>query len=186
MSNIWRVRTIINGGSGASQLATHYFDQAAGGTAQAAANAVRSFWDSLKNNLHSSYTFQVDQAVEDIDVATGQPTGLTAVTAAVVTGADSSDPLPWATQGLAEWRTGVYLGGREIRGRTFIPGNVEENNVLGVPKAIFVAQITTSATTLASDPLSSLCVYSTKKRAIGVVTAGQGWDKWAVLRSRRD
>lgn len=186
MSNIWQVRTAITGGSGAAQVSTMFFDQAAGLTAQGAADAVHAFWDTLKTKIVNSYTFDVEPVVEDIDTATGSPTGLTAVTVASVSGTLVGDPNPWATQGLVSWRTGVFLGGREIRGRTFIPGSWENDNTAGVPQASYVAALNSAAATLATDPNSSLCIYSRKKRAIGVVSTGQAWTKWAILRSRRD
>lgn len=170
MSNIWQVRTAITGGSGAAQVSTMFFDQAAGLTAQGAADAVHAFWDTLKTKIVNSYTFDVEPVVEDIDTATGSPTGLTAVTVASVSGTLVGDPNPWATQGLVSWRTGVFLAGREA----------------GVPQASYVAALNSAAATLATDPNSSLCIYSRKKRAIGVVSTGQAWTKWAILRSRRD
>lgn len=186
MSNIWRVRTAITGGSGASQLSTHFFDQAAGLTAQGAADAVHAFWDAIKGKIVNTYSFQVEHVVEDIDYTTGKPTGLTPVTAALVTGTVNNFPNPWATQALVSWRTGLFSGGREIRGRTFIPGTLQADTVNGAPQAALVTLINTAATTLATDPNSSLCIFSRKKHAVGIVTSGQCWDKFAVLRSRRD
>lgn len=186
VSNLWQVKTQITGGSGAAQLSTMFFDQPAGATAQDAANAVRAFWDGVKTKVSNLYSFQVELAVEDIDIATGKPVGLTAVTAAVVTGTIATGVNPWQTQGLIQWRSGVFLGGRELRGRTFIPGTLIADEGTGVPTASYITTLNTAASTLASDPNSSLAIYSRKKRAIGVVTSGQAWNKWAVLRSRRD
>ena len=186
MSNLWRVRTALSGGSGSAQVSTMFFDQAAGLTAQGAANAVHAFWVTVADNMSSSYTAQVELAVEDIDIATGKPTGVTAVTAGLVTGTQSADPLPWATQALVSWRSGTFVSGREVRGRTFIPGMVETLNSSGVPSGSIFASINGAASTLAGDSNSSLCIYSRKKAAVGIVTSGSMWTKWAVLRSRRD
>lgn len=186
MSNIWRVRTAITGGSGAAQLSTQFFDQAAGGTAQHAADAVHAFWTAIHATLISGYIFQVEHIVEDIDVATGQPTGVTPVTATSISATDVGTAAPWATQGLIEWHSGVFLGGREIRGRLFVPGVPQGAVVGGAPSSTFQSDLQSAATALATDANSSLCVYSRKHRAIGVVTSGTVWNKFAVLRSRRD
>lgn len=163
-----------------------FFDQAAGLTAQDAADAVRAFWLTCADNMADDYTAQVELAVEDIDYTTGKPVGVTAVTASLVTGTQSADPLPWATQALVSWRTGTFVSGREIRGRTFIPGMVETLSSNGVPAGSIFTSINGAASTLASDTDSSLAIFSRKKHAVGIVTSGSMWTKWAVLRSRRD
>lgn len=155
-------------------------------TAQNAATAVRNFWVACAVKLLNTYHFQVEGAVDTIDLATGKPTGSTAVTAADVVGTQNNDALPWATQGLVEWRTGFYSGGREVRGRTFIPGNVEIMSTSGVPTGEYTGALQTAANALISDALSQVQVYSRKHTLASGVTGATVWPKWAVLRSRRD
>ena len=186
MSNLWRVRTALAGGTGADQVSTMFFDQAAGGTAQHAADAVHTFWSSLSSTIITGYTMNVDTIVEDIDIATGKPVAVTSVTAAPITASGASGAMPWATQGLVEWRTGLFLSGREVRGRTFIPGVNGVANAGGVPSSTYLSTLQAAGNALATDVNSSLCIYSRKKRSIGVVTTCNTYQKWAVLRSRRD
>ena len=112
MSGLFRVRSVISGGTGASQLSTMYFTDNGTLTAQNAATAVRTFWDSVKTLMVNTYTVQVETSVESIDIATGQPTALTPVTAALVTGTGGTSPNPYANQLLCQWRTGVFVGGQ--------------------------------------------------------------------------
>jgi len=187
MSRIYRVRTAITGNSGGSQVATHYFDATSPFAAQDAADAVHAFWDALKSKIVTSYSFQVEGAVDEIDVTTGNPVATNAVTSTVVTGTEGTEKLPPATQGLIEWRTGFYVGGREIRGRTFIPGLSNSSSAAnGVPTSTWITLANGAATAIIGWTSSNFVVYSPKKAQQALVIAGTPWNEWAVLRSRRD
>jgi hypothetical protein len=186
MATLYRVRTAIAGGSGASQLSTMYFGDVSPNTAQNAANAVHKFWDDLKGAISNAYTFQVEEDVYKIDEGTGQPVASYATSTSLVTGTPSGDPLPWATQGLCRWSTGVFIAGRQIAGRTFIPGMLESTNVAGVPDSVIKGAINTAASNLISDTLSEFRIYSRKNGVSEIVSGGAAWSKWAILTSRRD
>lgn len=174
------------GGSGSSQLSTMYFEEAGALTAQDAANAVHTFWDSIKAFIYSGYTLQVEPEVVSIHVEDGKPTAVTAVSVAQVTGTGGSDPLPWSSQGLVRWSTGEFINGRQVLGHTYIPGPLEVSNVGGVPDGSYRTPITTACGVLNSDPLCNFMIYSRKNFTAVNVLGGQVWTKWAVLRSRRD
>jgi len=186
MPSVFRVKTAISGGSGSAQLGTMFFEDDGVLTAQHAADAVHDFWDDLSAAISNTYTFAVEGAVDTIDLATGKATGTTAVSVASVPGGGSSPPLPWATQGLIEWRTGFYAGGREVRGRTFLPGMMEYYQTNGVPNAAGLAIFQTAADNLVGVITAQLQVYSRKHTLASGVTGATVWTKWAVLRSRRD
>lgn len=184
--NLWRVRTAITGGSGSAQLSTMYFDATAPFTAQHAADAVRSFWNDCKNGISNVYTFQVEPDVFNIDTATGKAVASTGTGTLPVTGTEAGDPLPWATQALMRWGTTTFIGGRQIRGHTFIPGMVETNNTLGVPTAGLQTTFNAAAATLIGNLAAEFVIYSRKNGIGAVVTSDAMWSKWSVLRSRRD
>lgn len=184
--NLYRVRTSILGNAGGPEVATHFFDASGGGTAQDAATAVRTFWDSLKAQIGSSYNFQVENAVETIDSTTGQPVALTTTTNTVVTGTGGSTYLPAANQGVVQWRTGFFLGGREVRGRTYIPGLIAgASSSSGLPVAALTTAANTAINALISPASSDFGIYSRKNRAFASVLSGSLWNQFGVLRSRR-
>jgi hypothetical protein len=123
-------------------------------------------------------------AVELIDSTTGQPTGVADGGPDVVTGGNGEgERLPFATQGLCRLRTNTFFGGRELRGRLYIPGLTEDHSDAGVPNANFKTKVQDALTLLGE---SALAVYSPTKHQWATVGATSVWSQWAVLRSRRD
>jgi hypothetical protein len=182
--NLWRVRTAINGGPGGAELSTMFFD-ASSGSAQDAADAVRAFWNDVKNYMHTSYVCTVEAAVYTIDSTTGLATGITGTSTTTVTGADNSDPLPPATQGLARWHTGVFIAGRELTGKTFLPGVTEFYSTTGVPSGAYITAINLAISNLQSSGPITFGIYSRTHHQFDQATSGSVWGQWAVLRSRR-
>lgn len=182
-----RVTTAITGGPGGSQWSTHYFGGSTSGEAVVAAQAVRNFWAELANVLRIGHTFNPVDDVDLVDPATGLITGVFPTTTAVVNGTAADTALPWATQGLIRWRTGDYVNGREIRGRTFIPGFTEAAQVSGSPDATTITKINGAGDILlaAASGAGDLVVYSPTHRVASEVTSRSAWSEWAVLRSRR-
>ena len=186
MPFLYRVRTGIAGGPGGSQVSTMYFDATSPFTAQAAVDTVYNFWNNLKAGIANDLTFTIEPAVYTIDATTGEPTGIVSTGSAAVSGTNANDTEPWATQGLVEWRTGNFISGREIRGRTFIPGPTYDQSSGGVPSSTYNTRISSAVTSLLGDTDSALMVYSRKNFLAAQVDVGSPWTKWAVLRSRRD
>lgn len=186
MPTIFRVRTNLVGGSGSSQVSTLYFSTTLGATAQDAADAVTQFWTDIKGKINTGYTMKVETEVYTIDLATGEPTSVEGVTSSLVTGTEATNPLPWATQGLIRWTTGTFLNGRQLLGHTYIPGPSEANNDTGTPRSDYQSTLTTAAGTLLGTAGVTLVAYSRRNHTAFPVIAGTTWDKWAVLRTRRD
>ena len=186
MPDIYRVRTAITGGPGGDGLSTMWFDATGGLTAQNAANAVRTFWSSMANRTSNNLTYTVEPAVYTVDDATGLATGVTSTTTTAVPGTDANDEESWATQGLLEMRTGHFIGGREVRGRIFIPGPTSVSGSGGNPVAAYQTQLSAAGAALIADANSIWLAYSRKNATSVSVTVANSWTKWAVLRSRRD
>lgn len=182
-----RVRFEITGPSGAPWLSTMNFQGTTLTNAQDAADAVRTFWVGLGGQIVDTAQGRILPEVLIINDVTGEPTGIFNVTPGdPVTFTASNTLLPRTTQALVRWRTGVYSNGREIRGRTFIPGLTQASNNQGRPSGGIVAQLTTLANALIADTDSVLGVYSKRNGALAVVNAASVWSEFAELRTRRD
>lgn len=182
-----RVQFEITGPQGSPWLSTMHFSGTTLANAQGAANAVRAFWLALQGKIHGTAVGRVLPDVIIINDITGLPTGSFTVTPGDPISFTGGQPLlPPTTQALVRWRTGVYDAGREIRGRTFIPGITTFNNDQGKPDSALLANLTSAAAALVADANSELVVYSKKAGASAVVTGGSPWTLFAELRTRRD
>lgn len=181
---LYRVRSSWSGGRGGGLLSTMYFDVLPGSASDANA-AVGAFWDDVKGFIANDLTVTTDAAVYLIDETNGQPTSIEAVTPIAVAGSQSAEPLPWANQVLLQWRTGLFSGGRELRGRTFIPGCTETGSTDGLPATGTLSAVNAAAATLIADANTELVIYSPTNGTAGEVIAGTCWNEFAVLRSRR-
>lgn len=184
-----RVTTIWGGtGQGLPYYSTHYFGGTTEGEADAAVAAVSEFWQACSTITDTGLAPVIQPEVEVVDVASGQVTGVFITEPDQPDMTASGDTLPWATQGLIRWRTGVFEAGREIRGRTFLPGMMEANNVLGVPASSWVTLANTAASTMLTESTGAggLVVYSRTHGQDALVSVGSAWNQWASVRSRRD
>lgn len=173
---------------GVPYFSTHYFAGDTAGEADAAAAAVVSLWQEVDTVVSTGLTWTVPTEVEFVDEATGAITGVEAVAGGTGAGQNGSDPLPMATQGLLRWRTGVFVSGRELRGRTFIPGPTEPNNLLGVPDPNYKGVLGPAGVNFltAAAGGGGLVVYSPTHAQAATVQSSSVWNKWSILRSRRD
>jgi hypothetical protein len=144
-----------------------------------------AFLADIAGALLTTQSMRVDPEVSEVDPVTGLITGVVGVTTATDVGESSGVPVSQATMVLVRWRTGEFVAGREIRGRTFIPGiagaAVTSGGELASANAIVFQN--------AADDLianSGLGVWSPKNGQIEVATSASIWNEFAVLRSRRD
>jgi hypothetical protein len=185
------LRTLIFWGTGpGSPYYTNLYYGAFGATAAAAAHsATANLVQDLVPITADDLSMEVTADVEEVDPATGLITDVFQQTSLSFAGSNASDPVPWASQVLTRWRTGVYVGGREVRGRTYWPGCVEPQVVGGVlaPAAITAYDLVWS-THLADPDVAAAgdrVIYSPKNLGAFNVNAGQTWNQMAVQRSRR-
>lgn len=156
--------------------------------AQLAADAVNAFWLNVSGMIVNTVTWSVEDLATVIDPVTGQPTGVVAVDGDTGVGGAAGGMMPRAAQGLIQWRTGVWQAGREIRGKTYVPGLDNEFSTLN---GEFVPAQQQLLATYASDLLTTpgnpnLVVWSRKYGTVTPVTSGAVSNQFAVLRSRRD
>lgn len=184
-----RVSTTWSGTfQGLPYFSTHYFGGSSELEATAARAAVTTFWQGVDDRVINNLTWTISGEVEVVDPATGQTIGVFGGASVTGSGADTGDAMSPALQGLVRWRTGDFVGGREIRGRTFLPGPSENSSTEGVPIATYITGMETAAQNLiaGSSTAGGLVVYSPTKNQAAEVSSSSVWSQWAVMRSRRD
>ena len=184
MAQILRVRTVFNGVQGAPYYSNLYFDATAE-TGVTVTNAVTQFWQDIKAVICNDLTWEVEGDVAVIDDVTGEINDITAGTPSSSVGTDSADMAPLTTQGLIRARTGTFVGGREIRGRIFVPCPSEGSNLQGAPTSTYTADLTGAAGAL-RDAAVGWVIWSRAKGQSAPVVTVSTWGQWASLRSRRD
>lgn len=182
-SPMHRVATIFRGFTGSPYYSQLYFD-AGGQTAQQAADAVAAFWNDLEGHMGDGLTWEVVTPVDVVNPVNGQITSQEAVTPDSGAGTISTNILPPSSQGLVQLRTGVFVGGRELRGRVFIPGATENDSSGRVPESTYTNDVTAAANTLRTS--ASWVVWSRTHGQWQGVQSSVLAQYWAVLRSRRD
>lgn len=183
-----RITTEWTGLSGAPYYTNFFTGGNTIGEAVALANATTGLWEDIAPFVNAQLTAVVPNEVTRVDPATGEAIGLFAVNGDSVPMTGAAEALPWATQGLVRIRTAVYAGGREIRGRCFVPGPTQDSNDGGVPTEVYTSSIQSRFETFggAAAPAGGIGVYSPTNRIFAPGNLFSVWSEWAVLRSRRD
>lgn len=182
-----RFKIAINGVSGSPYLCTLHFSGTTQGDIATPRAAVVAFFQALDNHWGNSTNWSLDPEVEFVDPVTGNITGTGTAVTATGAGSLSALYLPPATQALIKWRTGIYRNGREIQGKTFVPGMVTADATgAGTPSATLLADYNTAAAALAATTPQTLVVWSKRNGEAQNVQSGVMLGKYAVLRSRRD
>ena len=187
MAIINRVRITVTGVAGTPAYLTAYF--AGDGTAaQVDSDAFADFIGGMASQFTQDMDFATDSTVALIESTTGSITDLVSVTPAGSSGGAVGELLPRSTQLLCQLRTGVFQGGREIRGRINLPYLTESaNGPGGVPASGTISAAQTQLDELvAGVGTDQLVVWSRLSGAIPNVTHGAISPQWGVLRSRRD
>lgn len=178
-----RVITRFTGVQGSPWFSTIHMDGTDQTSATAANTAVGAFWESVDNYIDNAVLWATESEIESINPVTGETVGAFAVTPVSGSGDAAGDLLPIAAQALVRIRTGVFVGGREIRGRIFVPGVNETYNANGVLEPTAQTGILAAANTL--DAAGLLVWSRTHGQAVIASTLSVASD-FAVLRSRRD
>ena len=154
-------------------------------SAEAAADAATLYLQGVDNFLSNAQLAHVNNEVLVIDESSGQTTGVFTTSQPNITGADTANALPNACMILQQWRTGVFFDGREIRGRTFIPGCTEtSSDAAGNLSTAAAAGINTAASALLSS--TQFGIYSPLRGVFTEASLSSVWTEFAILRSRRD
>lgn len=152
--------------------------------AEARALPLIDFIDDFAAVQAQGVTITLDPVVNLVDVLTGDTTGSVLLPGFTRQGAFGVVEAPAGICLLARWRTGVYVGGREIRGRSFFSGLGDIAGSEGTPDAAPYLTASQAVDTLVSA--GDLVVYSPTRGVAAPVTDGQIWNRFALMRSRRD
>lgn len=185
MPNMYRVRTSATGIQGGNWVSTMYFNSAAGTPAQAHA-AVVAFWTAVKTQVSTNVQMVTEGDVFTIDSATGNTLAVTAVAPVATLGTAAGTPIAAASQGLVRLLTGVYVGGRQIRGRLFVWGPITSALLNGGSSVAYRAAIDAACATLVATANADWVVYSRKNGVFSTITSAVTWTDLGVMRSRRD
>lgn len=183
---IYRIRTVFTGVAGAPYYSNLYFSSL-GGTEEQARVAVYTLWQALATTLRSGMTGTVQADVPLIDPVTGDILNVNTGTDKITTFTNSTAPLPPSNQGLVRLLTGAFVGGRQVRGRTFIPGlTIGASTTAGAVTSAIQTQLNTNFATLVGTANADLVVWSRKNGLWNAVNAATTWGQFGSLRSRRD
>lgn len=178
-----RVQAVWTGPGGTPYLSTFNFQGDTQLEADNAVTAVGNFLGTVDNSIDTGISWATNAEVLRWSDSTLEPTGIRNTTPATGSGSSAGVGAPYASQGLVRWRTGVFIGGREVRGRLFLPHLVHTGD--GVVSAATVSAVNTACATLIADPNSVLIVASRRHLTGAPVVSGSLWNQYATLRSRR-
>lgn len=185
MANLQRIRTVFTGVAGTPWYSNMYM-QGNADTVSGAGGHVADFWSTIDLYILNDVTWTVESEVAIINDATGQVTEVADWAGATGVGESSDVPLPFATQGLINWNTGVFRNGRQVRGKTFVPGLVQSANAEGNLNAAVRSLIAGAAAELITDRNGTFAVYSPTGATSVLISSANVPSKFAVMRSRRD
>jgi len=180
------VKVTYTGGPSGDWVTFFRSDRTLSSTAQDAVDTVKLFFDAWQVDRSNQITAIIDDTVEVVDPLTGQPTGLEQVTGYTLPGGSSGELLPTQTQALIWWNCAQWVGGRQVRGRTFIGGLTETaNTASGTLDGTVKGHLATAAGHIIIPIDGTFGIYSrTHHNTYPIVTATIQ-DRWAVLKTRR-
>lgn len=183
-----RQATLIWAGAGgvSGQTALFFQDGATGFDIE---DAIAEFELAIRPALANTTTVTDTGVIRDMSTASGVLTGEVALTSSpVTTGSGGASAVPNASQGLIRIATGIFLNGRHLRGRIYVPG-MSASTVLGTGE---VNTTGLNALAAAGTALVTSGVYGVWHRPVGgaggvihPANATSAWAEFAVQRRRR-
>jgi hypothetical protein len=188
--DIFQIRTVHSGFSGAPGYTQMYFDASGASLGpQSASDAVRNFWDAVYNQMAQGSTYSIEADVSVLDDSTGNLVSVLPTVPLTQGTFAGSGAYAGGVGAVTKWVTNAVHGTRRMIGRTFIvplgAGSYENNGTLGT---ISLNQFRTAAATLAGH-----ADFGVWGRPVGGLnglfsgaTASNVRDHVAWLSSRRD
>lgn len=181
-----RVRVVWTGVAGTPWYSNYYTIAGAisPSTAHAAVNSLQS---SLKALYVPALTATIEGDIAQVESSTNEIVGVVTVPATGQTGTASGTMLPRQTQALVRLLTGAFSGGRQVRGRVFVPGlAVGAIGATGQVASGTLAALNTAYATYLSALGPGAVVFSRKNGTAVPIIAASTWGEFATMRSRRD
>jgi hypothetical protein len=173
--------------SGSDHRSVFYFDVAAAVAAQRL--ALSTFLTAVKASLTTVTSYSIEQTGRELDDATGTLTGAWSTGLVYTgTGGSATQPVADATQLLFRWATTTIIGGRFLKGRTYVPGfyagGLSGGNVLAAQVTGLSAAANTFAVDASHPQVWHRPIAGSGGQAVNM-TGGSLWSELAVLRKRR-
>lgn len=183
MTVLNQIRIQWNGLAGMPGVSTFYRTD----EASVSMSTYKAFFDALVALFPVGLKIAYPTSGVKIDTATGQATGTWSAGAQTETAGTATAPFAAPCGALVNWHTGAYVGGRELRGKTFlVPIASTGYQTDGTLDPAFRSAIQNAATTLVTNGTNAMSVYSRKSNTFGAIITASVPDKVVVLRSRRD
>lgn len=180
--NLHKYQVVLKGFTGGPGVMTFYFD-AAGAIPH---TAVSTFLTALKTSMAASVTAALPPSGITIDDSTGAAVGAWSAAAPADVVMTSAGNYAAAAGAVINWRTGIYAGGRELRGKTFVvPLAAACYDSAGKLSAATGSAIAAAANALAGSAVPPRIFSRVNHTSAPVATATVPLIS-AVLRSRRD
>lgn len=190
MPNIFQVRTVFSGFSGAPGYNQMYFNAGGGAeTPQQASDHVLAFWNAVAVAMPSGTHFNIDADVEELVDSTGALVTVHPTTPGSQSVFGDGAAYAGGVGACVGWITGAVHRAHRLRGRSFIvPLNSGAYDVDGTITSIQLGRIRTAATALVTTAQFGVWgrPVSHANGLFAIATATNTRDKTAVLRSRRD
>ena len=193
---IQRVTTTISGFSGAPGVWRHYFKDVSGISdsvmAQLCVDRVRDAVIAGGALFSNSITYSVSGLVDELDEESGQIVGQLSVTPRTQIGAGTGTLGPVPLGLVAQYNTNDFVGGRRIRGRSFLNPIRAAYTINPTPQATELGLAAAFASKMDDQGATTVRfgVYSRPRPgrpgAWHNVTNTNVPAKWTILRSRRD
>lgn len=180
-----RIRVAWNVPGGSPGLSTFYFAGSNQTDATNCSSAVDTLLAAIEPYQDTETTYKVDPTCVAMDESSGAIIGAFGISGTTGAGNVVGESIPFACQALAQLRTNVYVNGREIRGRLFIPGLTESQVTNGVVSSAALSGLNAAFGALVADADADYVVWSRRNGQDSPVTAVTVWEQLAVLRSRR-
>lgn len=193
MAQIWRVVVTWTGGKIGTGFTNMFFNTSAS-TAQLAADAARSFFSGAYTNgatLPSGISLTFPSVVDTIEATNGQLTSNTPITPPVALNGADSGVYAAVAGACVTWRTGDFVAGHRVRGRTFlVPLGAAGLQNDGTLSSATVSSMLSAATALVSAAPEFVVWRRPSNTAAAdgsthIVATGTVSDKAAYLTSRR-
>jgi hypothetical protein len=153
MTSVYRITAVWSGFTGAPGYTKFSFADLTDATSRNAAGAkIRQLFEDLKAYRTIPMTVLVNPSIDEFDMATGALIGTQTMTTPPTASAGTVASANYAGGSgfCITWNTGLILGRRRVRGRTFFVPAVNLFDTDGTPSAAAVTAIGTAATTFLS------------------------------------
>ena len=189
----FRVRVVTTGLAGSPCLSTFYFD-AVGGSAELAAGCVSEYLQGIQPIVVDEAHMQIQNVVQTTQETTGNIIDEETIAGIPSIQGQNTFGNEWsAKQGLLAWQTGVFVDGKRMSARTFIPGvgnDAGEQSPTNLYKATAESAALAMITAATNEGCPMVAVRRPKQDpfvpgAIATINGATARDFWAVLRSRR-